>query len=107
MYTMVTNVTPGGMPVMGALTSVQIDSGNYTVRVIALTSLEVERDKVSIIISPDNSTIQVGKILGAGELLRMGDAFTIGNLQPGTTYTIAIRYENTESVIASTEIYAI
>jgi hypothetical protein len=105
MYAMVTNVTPGGMPAMGALTSTKYDSGNYTVRVIALTSLDVERDKVSVIISPDDSSIEVGTILGAGDLLRIGDAFTLGNLQPGTTYTIAIRYEATESVIASIEIY--
>jgi hypothetical protein len=106
LYVMVTDVTPGGIPAMGALTSIRNDSGNYTVRVIALTNHEIERDKVSIVVIPDNSTIYAGKIIGAGDRLSQGDAFTVGNLHPGTTYVVLIKYHATESVIASLEISA-
>ncbi|MDD1743840.1 MAG: hypothetical protein LUO85_04355, partial [Methanomassiliicoccales archaeon] len=92
MYFMVTDVTPGGIPTMGAMTSTRNDSGNYTVRVIALTNFDIERDKVSIIISPNNSTIYASKIIGAGDRLSQGDAFTLGNLHPGTTYTVLVEY---------------
>ena len=55
MYSMVVNVTPGGIPAIAALSSTRNDSGNYTFRVMALTNNEVERDRVSIIVSPCNS----------------------------------------------------
>lgn len=106
MYVMVTNVTPGGIPAIGTLASTRNDSGNYSVRVIALTNYEIERDKVSIIVNPDNSTIFTGKIIGTGDCLSQGDTFTVGNLHPGTTYTILIKYQTTQSVIASLEILA-
>lgn len=106
MYSMVVNVTPGSIPAMGALSSTRNDSGNYTVRIIALTNNEIERDKISIIVSPSNSTIYAGKIIGAGDCLSQGDTFTVGNLHPGTTYTILIKYQITESIIASLDISA-
>ena len=106
MYFMVIDVTPGGIPAMGALASTRNDPGNYTIRFVGLTNFEIERDKVSIIIHPDNSSIYAGKIIGTGDCLNLGDTFTVGNLHPGTTYTVLIRYHNTGSVIASLEISA-
>ena len=106
MYSMVVNVTPGGIPAIAALSSTRNDSGNYTFRVMALTNNEVERDRVSIIVSPCNSIIYAGKIIGVGDCLSQGDTFTVGNLHPGTTYTILIKYQITESIIASMEISA-
>jgi len=101
MYFMVVGVTPGGIPAMVALTSTRNASGNYTVTVMALTNHGIDRDKVSIIVYPENSTIYAGKIAGVGNCLSLGDAFTIGNLDPGTTYIVLMKYQTTESVIAS------
>ncbi len=106
MYFMVVGVTPGGMPAMGSMTSTRNDSGNYTVTVMALTNHGIDRDEVSIMVYPDNSTIYAGKIVGTGDCLSLGDSFTVGNLHPGTTYLILIKYQTTESVIASLQISA-
>lgn len=106
MYLMAVSVTPGGMPAMGAMSSTRNDSGNYTVTVIALTNHGIERDEVSIIVYPENSTTYASKIDGAGNHLSLGDSFRVGNLNPGTTYIILIKYQSTESVIASIEISA-
>jgi hypothetical protein len=106
LYTMVVDVTPGGIPAMGALASTRNDSGNYTFRFIGLTNYEIERDKVSIVIDSSNSSIYVGKIIGTGDCLCLGDTFNVGNLHPGTTYSILVWYQNTGSFIASLEISA-
>ena len=106
MYTMVIDVTPGGIPAMGALASTRNDLGNYTIRFIGLTNFEIERDKVSIVINPNNSSIYAGKIIGTGDCLNLGDTFTVGNLHSGTTYTVLVMYQTTGSVMASLEISA-
>jgi hypothetical protein len=106
LYLMVIDVTPNGTPAIGALTSTRNDSGNYTIKVMALTNSEITLDEVSIVINPDNSPILTGKMIGTGDRLSPGDSFTVSNLHPGITYTIQIRYQATGSVIASLEVSA-
>jgi hypothetical protein len=106
MYLMVTEVTPGGTPAIGALTSTKASTGNYTVRVIALTNNVIDRHQVSVIVHPDNASIFVGEISGSGDFLSQGDTFSIGELQPGLTYSIIVRYEPTGATIASLSILA-
>lgn len=106
MYVMVVDVTPSDTPAWGALASTRNGSGNYTIRVIALTNNAIERDVVSVILHPDNSTISIGKITGNGNRLSCGDTFTMGNLQPGATYTVLIMNDMSGSIIASLNISA-
>jgi hypothetical protein len=98
---MVVDVTPSGIPTMGALECTRNASDNYTFKVITLTNSAIPRDQVSVVIHPDNSTIHASNITGYGEYLRQGDTFTVGNLYPGTQYTVLIEYKTTGSVIAS------
>lgn len=106
MYVMVKGVTPSGNPAIGALTYTRNEQGNYTVRVIALTNYGLERDKVSVVLSPYGSSLYVSNISGHGDYLGQGDTFTLGNLDAGTTYTVQMRYDPDDAVIASISITA-
>src|SRR5512137_102311 len=79
MVLMVVNVTPSGVPAVGALSSSRNHSDNYTFTISA-----VHRGQVWVVVYPYNSTLFVSNITGAGEFLSQGDSFTIGDLEPGT-----------------------
>jgi hypothetical protein len=98
---MAENVTPSGGPAMGALDGTRRSSDNYTFSIIALTSSTVQRDRVSVIVQPYNSTIYESNITGPGDYLHQGDTFTVGNLHPGDTYVVFVQYKDTGVIIAS------
>ncbi len=101
MVLMVVNVTPSGVPAMGALDSTRKSSDNYTFSIIALTSSTVQRDQVWVVVQPYNSTTFVSNISGPGEYLHQGDSFAVGNLEVGETYTVFLQYKDSGVIIAS------
>jgi hypothetical protein len=106
MYFMAIEVTPSSNPVIGALSCTRNDPGNYTVRVIALTNYDLDRDKFMVVVQPNNASIFVGKIAGDGQHLNQGDCFIVGGLQPAVTYSIYVVYKPTGSAVASLDIFS-
>jgi hypothetical protein len=101
MIAMALSVTPSTAPEIAMLSCHRNSPGNYTFTVVALSSQEIERDKLSVHINPDNPDLEISSITGTGDCLQQGDTFTISNLQDGTTYTISVESKKTRSTLAT------
>jgi len=95
------SVTPSNGPAIAMLSCHRSSPGNYTFTVIALSSPDIERGKLSVHVSPDNPDLEISDITGTGEFLEQGDSFTISNLVDGSTYTVSLESKKSRSTIAS------
>jgi hypothetical protein len=101
MVAMALSVTPSSVPAMAMLSCHRNSPGNYTFTVVALSSPDIEGDKLSVHVNPDNPDLEISDISRTGEYLQQGDTFTIGNLDDGSTYTVSLESKKTRSTIAS------
>jgi hypothetical protein len=101
MVAMALSVTPSSGPAIAMLSCHKISPGNYTFTVVALSSPDIERDKLSVHVRPDNPNLEISEITGTGKCLQQGDTFTVGNLEDGSTYTVSLESKKTRSTLAS------
>jgi hypothetical protein len=101
MVAMALSVTPSSGPAIAMLSCHKISPGNYTFTVVALSSPDIERDKLSVHVRPDNPDLEIGDITGTGKCLQQGDTFTVGNLEDGSTYTVSLESKKNRSTLAS------
>ena len=101
MVAMALNVTPTSGPAIAMLSCHKSSPGNYSFTVVALSSPDIERDKLSIHVHPDNPDLVISDITGTGDNLQQGDTFTVSNLEDGSTYTVSLESRKTKSTLAS------
>jgi len=101
MVAMALSVTPSSGPAIAMLSCHKSSPGNYSFTVVALSSADIERDKLSVHVHPDNPDLVISDITGTGDNLQQGDTFTVSNLEDGSTYTVSLESKKTKSTLAS------